>query len=110
MWSQLTGSWSTAVLKACPEAINGNTLPRSTPLSVNTLTRLPSAKRLDQQPTGARPRRPLSCIARTLAPMVSRCADTARSGELLRPLRVARMVPRRVSSKGMPSSSRRSAT
>ncbi|MNW07989.1 hypothetical protein D3C71_2046950 [compost metagenome] len=61
-----------AVLKACPLAISGSTLPRYTPVSVNTLTRLPSAKRLDQQPTGARARRPLSCNWRTLAPMVSR--------------------------------------
>ena len=39
MWSQLIGILSTSVLKACPEAISGSTLPRSTPLSVNTLTR-----------------------------------------------------------------------
>ncbi|MCY1283448.1 hypothetical protein D9M68_446600 [compost metagenome] len=110
MLSQLTGRLSTAVLKACPEAISGSTLPRSTPFSQNTVTRLPSAKRLDQQPTGARHRRPFGLIERTIAPMVSRWAETARSGLLRLPVMVARMVPRRVSSKGTPSSSRRSAT
>ena len=105
-----TGSIVATMPYASPEAINGNTLPRITPLSVNRLTRLPSAKRLDQQPTGARVRRPLSLIARTAAPMVSRWAETARSGLFFWPLRVARMVPRRVISNGMPSSSRRSAT
>ncbi len=110
MWSQLIGRVSTSVLKACPEAISGSTLPRNTPFSQNTVTRLPSAKRLDQQPTGARARRPLGLISRTRAPMVSRCAETARSGLFRRPWRVARMVPRRVISKGTPSSSSRSAT